>query len=43
MTMADGIAEDISQVGKTPSVIPTPPFTEKGGLGGLLGGLFGKK
>lgn len=32
-TAARNIAEDISQVGKTPSVIPTPPFTEKGGLG----------
>jgi len=33
---ARNIAEDISQVGKTPSVIPTPPFTEKGGLGGFI-------
>ena len=35
-TAARNIAEDISQVGKTPSVIPTPPFTEKGGLGGFI-------
>jgi hypothetical protein len=35
-TAARNIAEDISQVGKTPSVISTPPFTEKGGLGGFI-------
>jgi hypothetical protein len=35
-TTARNIAEDISQVGKTPSMIPTPPFTEKGGLGGFI-------
>lgn len=35
-TVAKNIAEDISQVGKTPSVIPTPPFTEKGGLGEFI-------
>jgi hypothetical protein len=35
-TAARNIAEDISQVGKTPSMIPTPPFTEKGGLGGFI-------
>ena len=35
-TAARNIAEDISQVGKTPSVIPTPPFSEKGGLGKFL-------
>jgi hypothetical protein len=35
-TAARNIAEDISQVGKTPKVISTPPFTEKGGLGGFI-------
>jgi hypothetical protein len=35
-TAARNIAEDISQVGKTPSVIPTPPFKEKGGLGQFI-------
>jgi len=35
-TAARNIAEDISQVGKTPSMIPTPPFTEKGGLGEFI-------
>jgi hypothetical protein len=35
-TAARNIAEDISQVGKTPSTIPTPPFSEKGGLGGFI-------
>jgi len=35
-TASRNIAEDISQVGKAPNVIPTPPFTEKGGLGGFL-------